>query len=112
VSLRASDGTLHIIPFGDIATISNQSKDFSYAMFDITVSYGEDLDRVAKVLREVGGALRQDAQYRSFVLGDCEVLGIDSFTDQGVVMKARVKTWPGKQGAVGNAFRRRMMEAF
>jgi small conductance mechanosensitive channel len=112
VSLRGSDGTLHIIPFGDITTISNQTKDFSYAVFDITVSYGEDLDRVAKTLGEVGAALRKDSQYGSFIMADCEVLGVDSFSDQGVVVKARVKTWPGKQWTVGQAFRRRMMDAF
>jgi moderate conductance mechanosensitive channel len=112
VSLRGSDGTLHIIPFGDITTISNQTKDFSFAVFDITVSYGEDLDRVAKTLTEVGAALRQDRQVGSFIVADCEVLGVDSFSDQGVVMKARVKTWPGKQWIVGQAFRRRMMEVF
>src|SRR6185312_353323 len=85
VSLRASDGTLHIIPFGDITTISNQTKDFSFAVFDITVSYGEDLDRVAKTLTEVGTALRQDRQVGSFIVADCEVLGVDSFSDEGVV---------------------------
>jgi small conductance mechanosensitive channel len=112
VSLRSTDGTLHIIPFGDIQTISNQTKDFAYAVFDITVSYGEDLDRVAKTLTDVGAALRQDSHFGSFILADCEVLGIDNFTDQGMVMKARVKTWPGKQWTIGQAFRRRMMEAF
>src|SRR6185369_13981070 len=78
VSLRSTDGTLHIIPFGDITTISNQTKDFSFAVFEITVSYGEDLDSVAKTLADVGTALRQDGKVGSFILADCEVLGIDS----------------------------------
>jgi len=112
VSLRAPDGTLHIIPFGDIATISNQSKDFAYAVFDVTVSYSEDLDRVAKVLSEVATALRGDSALGSYILGDLETLGIDAFADTGVVLKARMKTWPGKQWAVSNAFRRRMMRMF
>ncbi len=112
VSLRASDGTLHIIPFGDIATISNKTKDFAYAVFDVTVSYGEDIDRVVKVLSDVAADLRQDPQQGAFVLSDLETLGIDDLTEKGVVLKARIKTWPGKQWAVSHAFRRRMIRAF
>lgn len=112
VSLRSADGTLHIIPFGDIQTISNKTKDFAYAVFDVVIAYGEDIDRVAKVLGEAGKALREDADQGTFVLADLEVLGVEDFTDRGIMLKVRIKTWPGKQWAVAHAFRRRMMQAF
>jgi small-conductance mechanosensitive channel len=112
VSLRSADGTLHIIPFGDIQTISNKSKDFAYAVFDVVISYGQDVDKVAEVLSDVGAALRKEADQGAFMLSDLEVLGVEDFTDKGVVLKARIKTWPGKQWAVAHAFRRRMMQAF
>lgn len=109
VSLRGADGTLHIIPFGDIQTISNQTKDFGYAVFELTVGFGEDIDRVTTLLTEAGATLRQDAQLGGFILSDLDVLGIDGFNDKGVALKVRLKTWPGKQWVIAQAFRRRMM---
>jgi moderate conductance mechanosensitive channel len=111
VSLRGSDGTLHIIPFGEIQTISNKTKDFAYALFELTVGFGEDVDQVTKILTDVAANLRQDKQQGGFILADLEVLGIDGFTDKGVVLKARLKTWPGKQWTVAHAYRRAMMRA-
>ncbi len=112
VSLRAPDGTLHIIPFGEIQTISNKTKDFAYAMIELTVGYGEDIDRVIKAMGDVAASLRRDAQHGAHVLSDLEVLGIDSVTEKGVLLKARLKTWPGKQWSVAHLFRRQMMQAF
>lgn len=112
VSLRAADGTLHIIPFGDIQTISNKTKDFAYALIEVTVSFGEDIDRVIEAMGQVAAKLRQDPQHRAHILSDLEVLGIDGFTDKGVLLKARLKTWPGKQWGVAHLFRRQMMQAF
>jgi small conductance mechanosensitive channel len=114
VSLRASDGTLHIIPFGQIQTISNKTKDFAYAMIELSVGFGQDIDRVIKVMNEVARGLRQDSELGPLILADLELLSIDGSTDTGigVALKARLKTWPGKQWTIANAFRRRMIQTF
>jgi len=114
VNLRGSDGTLHMIPFGQVQTISNKTKDYAYAVIELTVGFGEDIDRVIKILSEVGAELRKDGQLGASILTDLEVFGIDGSTDAGigVVLKARLKTWPGKQWNVTYQFRRRMIQAF
>ncbi|MBV8537907.1 MAG: mechanosensitive ion channel, partial [Alphaproteobacteria bacterium] len=114
VNLRGPDGTLHMIPFGQVQTISNKTKDYAFAVIELTVGFGEDIDRVIEILTKVGAELRQDGQLGPSILSDLEVFGIDGSSDTGigVVLKARLKTWPGKQWIVTYQFRRRMIQAF
>jgi len=46
------------------------------------------------------------------ILDPLEIVGVDQFTDVGVVLKARFKTRPGKQWQVGREFQRRLKLAF
>lgn len=110
--LRAFDGTLHTIPFSEFKTISNMTKDFAYAVFDIGVGYGADTDRVTRILRDEGAALRQDPGVGPQILDDLEVLGIDRFADSAVMIKARFRTRPIQQWNVTRAFNRRIKLAF
>ena len=110
--LRDLEGTVHIFPNGSITSISNRTKDFSFYVVDIGISYGEDTDRVVTVLREVGADLQADPAFAPFVLDAIEILGVDAFADSAVVIKARQKTVPLKQWEVGRELRRRIKKAF
>lgn len=110
--LRDFEGTVHIIPNGSIDVISNKTKDFSYAVFDVPAAYSADTDQVVAVIREVGGELRQDAAFAPFILDDLEVLGVDAFADSSVTIKARIKTMPIKQWEIAREFRRRLKKAY
>ena len=46
------------------------------------------------------------------ILQPLEVLGVDSFDDSAVVIKARITTQPIKQWTVGREFNRRMKKRF
>jgi len=112
VVLRGLDGTVHVIPNGVINELSNMTKDFSYALFEIGVAYKEDTDTVVEVMKEVAGGLRQDSGYAGKIMGDIEVLGVDAFADSAVVIKARIKTVPIQQWNVAREYRRRLKKAF
>ncbi|MEP6918009.1 MAG: mechanosensitive ion channel family protein [Acidobacteriota bacterium] len=112
IVLRDVEGAVHVFPNGAINTLSNRTKDFSYYVVDVSVSYYEDVDRVTAVLREVGAGLQSDPVFGPWVLAPIEVLGVDDFTDWAVRMKARIKTVPLKQWEVGRELRRRILNAF
>jgi small conductance mechanosensitive channel len=112
ITLRDVEGTVHIFPNGSITTLANRTKDFSYAVIDVSVGYGEDTDRVVEVLRDIGRDLREDAQLRSATLEDLEVMGVDQFGPSAVVIKIRIKTPPQKQWEVARELRRRIKKRF
>ena len=65
IVLRDGEGTVHVFPNGAITTLANRSKDFSYYVIDLGISYREDPDRVAEVLRETGGRAAGGSRLRS-----------------------------------------------
>lgn len=112
IRLRDFDGTVHTVPFSAVTSISNMTKDFSYYVFDVAVSYREDVDRVVSVLHEIGAGLRADPRFAPLILEPLEVLGIDAFQESTVVVKARIKTLPIQQWNVGREFNGRMKKRF
>jgi moderate conductance mechanosensitive channel len=112
IVLRDIEGTVHVFPNGAINTLANRSKDFSYYVIDLAVSYYDDSDRVAEVLRAIGAELQSDPTFGPSILDPIEILGVDAFSEWSARLKARIKTAPLKQWEVGRELRRRIIKAF
>lgn len=112
IVLRDNTGTVHVFQNGKINTLSNMTKEWSAMVFDIGVAYKEDTDNVVRVMEEVAAELRGDETLGPDIIEDLEVLGVDAFGDSEVVIKARLKTKPIRQWAVGREYRRRLKYAF
>ena len=112
IVLRDAEGTVHVFPNGAIQTLANRSKDYSYYVIDLGISYREDPDRVAEVLRKISAELQADPKFAPWILEPVEILGVDAFGDWSVVLKMRIKTVPQKQWDVGREFRKRIRKRF
>ncbi len=112
IVLRDLSGTVHIIPNGAISTLSNLTKEYSYAVVDVGIAYKEDTDHVSGVLQDVGDDIRADPKYAQHILDKLEILGVNEFGDSAVVIKIRIKTRPLKQWLIGRELRRRIKKAF
>jgi moderate conductance mechanosensitive channel len=112
VRLRDAGGNVHTIPFSAIATVTNMSKDFAFAVFDIAVAYSESVDHVMQVIKEVAEDLRRDRAYRRIILEPLEMFGVDALADTAVVIKCRLKVRPGSQWMIGREFNRRLKNRF
>lgn len=110
--LRDLEGTVHFIPHGTIATVSNMTHGWSRALFDVGIDYREDADRVMKVLLEIGRDIRQDPAFGPLILDDPEMLGVDQFADSAVVIKFFIKTRPLQQWTVKREMLRRIKKRF
>jgi small conductance mechanosensitive channel len=112
VRLRDLSGSVHTVPWSDVTSVINLTKDFSFYSLDIGVAYREDVDAVIETIKQIGAELKSDAQFGRDMLEPIEVLGLDAFGDNAVVIKARLKTVPLRQWAVGREFNRRMKRRF
>lgn len=112
VVLRDERGKVHTIPYSAIDTVTNLTKDFSYAVFDIGIAYRENVDDVMQVLEDLGAEMRQDPYFRRLIMEPLEVAGLDRFADSAVVIKARFKTRPLRQWEVTREFNRRLKNRF
>lgn len=112
IKLRDQAGGVHSIPFSQVNSVLNLTKDFSYYVMDIGIGYGEDTDRVIGVIKDLGAELQATPQFGRLILEPIEILGVDAFRDNAVIIKARIKTRPIQQWTVGREFNRRMKRRF
>lgn len=112
IVLRDEEGAVHVFPNGEVKTLVNRSKDFSYAVLTLRIADDEDPDRVEGAIRDAGAALATDGVFRTHVLEPIEVFGIEAFEPGQLVLKARIKTVPLKQWPVGRELRRRIARLF
>jgi moderate conductance mechanosensitive channel len=111
-TLRDLSGVVHIFQNGKINSLSNMTKEWSAMVFDIGIAYKEDTDVAVNIIKEVGEDLKNDKEFHDSIIEPIEVFGVDSFGDSAVIIKARIKTVPIKQWAVGREFRRRLKKVF
>jgi small-conductance mechanosensitive channel len=112
IVLRDVEGAVHVIPNGEIKSLANRSKDFSYYVISLGVDYDEDTDRVVAAVRQAYDELAADPAHGPNILEPIEILGVDDFKESSVTMTFRIKTVPLKQWEVGRELRRRIKRAF
>lgn len=110
--LRSENGAVHIFPNGSITTLANLTREFAYWVVEIPIRFDEDADRVMAMMRDVVEGMRGDSTYGTAIVGSLDVMGVDRFVANGVMLKARVKTLPQKQWFVGREVNRRLRERF
>jgi len=112
IGLRDLSGRAHTIPFSEVTTITNHTKDYAFAELDIGVGYREDVDEVMEVIRQIGAELETDPVQGENILEPIQVLGVDQLADSAVVIKARIKTKPMTQWSIKRGFNRLMKYRF
>jgi small conductance mechanosensitive channel len=112
IRLRDFDGNVHYVPNGTITTVTNRSRGHAFAVIDVGIAYRESVDEAFEAMREVGRALREDAELGPKILDDLEIAGVDRWADSAVILRCRMKTLPLQQWAVRRAFLKRLKQAF
>jgi len=110
--LRDEKGAVHIFPNGEVKTLANMTKDFSYYVITVGMAYDGDVDRAIEAMRDAAGSLIEDAEFKPHILEPLDVFGVDAFEPGQLVVKGRIKTVPMKQWVVGRELRKRIAHIF
>ena len=110
--LRDEKGAVHIFPNGEVKTLANLSRDFSYYVVTVAVAFDAEVDRAVEAMQEAAKVVLQDPDLSAHILEPLEVLGVDAFEPGQLVVKARIKTLPLKQWLVGRELRKQIARVF
>jgi small conductance mechanosensitive channel len=110
--LRDYGGNVHFIPNGTITVITNSSLGFAYAVLDIGITYGSDIDAAMNVMRKVDEELRADPEHATRILGALEIAGVDQWADSSLVIRGRIQVKPLEQWNVRREYLKRLKVAF
>jgi len=111
-SLRAFDGSLNIVPNGNIVVASNRSRGWARAIVDVRAAQDEDVDRVRSVLEELMEEVRQEPNQEDRIHDGPHVLGVEQMGHDALVMRVVADTRPSKVLEVERSLRERISRRF
>ena len=92
--------------------MKNLSRGYAFAVFSIAVGYESDIDRATEVIRATGAELARDHRYSRNLLSGLDILGLDRFDPNGIVVLAQFKTRPLMQAEITRGFNMRLKRNF
>jgi small conductance mechanosensitive channel len=110
--LRDFEGKVWFIPNGEVQRVGNLSKLWSRAVLDIDVAYEDDIKRVEAAMIAAANDVREANIESATIIDEPQVLGVQDFGPNSVVIRMMVRTEPGEQWAVSRAVRARIKARF
>ena len=112
IRLRAGDGSVHVIPFSSVTTLTNTNRGIGNAAVAVTVAFDEDPDRVGAVLKEIGAGLRADEAFKDGILDDFALWGVDKVDGATFTVLGQMKCKDKARWGVQREFNRRIRLRF
>jgi len=109
--VRTANGEVIFTPNGQIAQLTNMSRDWARVVIDVPVPLTVDIGHISEILREVGNAAYADADLHPQLLDAPAVMGVQSIEVDQVRVRVVARTLPGRQFLVGLALRGRIAQA-
>lgn len=97
VKLRHQRGPLYTVPFGVLGAIQNMSRDWVIDKLSINVTYDTDLDKVRKLIKDIGKQLADTPEFSHHILQPLKMQGVEQFGDFAIQIRMKMMTKPGEQ---------------
>jgi small-conductance mechanosensitive channel len=95
--LRHHRGALHTVPFGEITTLTNYSRDWVIMKLEFRVPFDTDIEQVRKIFKQIGKELAADPELGADFIAPFKSQGVYSVDDSALVIRAKFTARPGRQ---------------
>ena len=106
--VRDVNGTLWYVRNGEITRIGNLSQGWSRVILDLSVAVDSDIDEVEKAMLDTAKDLAKDPKWRTRVLEQPEVWGLESISGDALVIRLVMKTRANAKDDVARELRMRL----
>ncbi|RFD19465.1 mechanosensitive ion channel protein MscS [Komagataeibacter melaceti] len=107
--LRSINGDLHIIPFSEVSSIANTSRDYNLVVVDFMIDLTQDTGQLTAILHEELEKMRQTPRFGRLIMSGFTFLGIEQADGNGARYLGSIRTAPGAKWAVYREFYSRLM---
>ena len=104
-SVRAYDGTLNIVPNGNISVTSNKTRGWGRAIVDVRLTFDQDVEKIRAILQELFGELAGVEPFISGLRAPPEVLGVVQLAIDAQVLRVAAETIPSRRWAIERSLR-------
>jgi small-conductance mechanosensitive channel len=112
IRLRAGDGSVHIIPFSSVTSVTNTNRGLGNAAVSVVISFREDIDHAAALLKEIAVEMRKEPDYATRMLNDLQLWGVDKVDGAAVTLSGQIPCTDSGRWPVQREFNRRMKIRF
>jgi moderate conductance mechanosensitive channel len=112
IRLRAGDGSVHIIPFSSVTSVTNTNRGIGNAAISVNLAYDEDIDRASEVLKQIAAEMRREPQFKALMRGDLDLWGVDKVDGATVTLVGQIECTDSGRWPVQREFNRRMKIRF
>ena len=109
--LRHQNGQVHTIPYGQIAAVTNFSRDWSTMKFNLRFAPDTDLEKVRKTAKRIGLALLEDPEWGPEFIVPLKLQGIADIVETAVVLRFKFTARPLKITSLQREVLRRLFDA-
>ncbi|KIC56109.1 mechanosensitive ion channel family protein [Microbacterium hominis] len=109
--VRDVNGTLWYVRNGEITRIGNMSQGWSRVIIDLALPVDVDIEQVEKTMLATAKNLAKDPKWRTRVIEQPEVWGLESITGDALVIRLVMKTRANAKDDVARELRMRLKRA-
>ncbi len=112
LQLRDLRGYLITIPHSAVTQVVNASRNWARVDYRIAIDPGADLAKAIDTLRKTVDELKADGRWQHAILEPAEWIGVERLQNNGVVLRASIRTAPLRQFDVRREINGRVFDAY
>ena len=111
MQLRHHLGAVQTVPYGEIKTVKNLSRDWITMKLELRLPYHTDIEKVRKIIKKVGQSMLEDEQIgQSFIL-PLKSQGVMRMEESALILRMKFTAKPGEQWVIRREAYRRVRDA-
>ena len=110
--LRHHRGALNTIPFGEIKTLTNYSRDWAIMKLPMRLTYDTDPQKVKKIVKQIGLEMAEDPDLGPMLLEPPKSQGVLQMEDSAMILRVKFMAKPGEQFVLRRELLHRIRAAF
>lgn len=110
--LRHHRGAIHTVPFGEVRSMTNYSRDWVIMKLEFRVPFDTDTRLVKRLVKTIGNELRQDEILGPSILEPLKSQGVRRVEEFNMVIGVKFMAKPGEQFLIRREAYQRILKAF
>lgn len=110
--IRHHRGKVHTVPYGELKSVTNHSRDWVIMKLEFRVPFDTDLQLVKKLVKKVGAELKANDFYGESILSTLKSQGVRRMEEFNMVVGVKFMTKPGEQWLVRRDAYQKVRDAF
>lgn len=111
MQLRHHLGAMQTIPYGEIKTVKNLSRDWITMKLELRLPYDTDIEQVRKVIKKVGQDMLQDEVMGPNFILPLKSQGVMRVEESALIMRMKFTAIPGEQWVIRREAYRHVRDA-